>query len=87
MLQYVTPETLTFLGENPHRLFLISDYQLVISRAVAPSRQKYVTDESTSIRNSGDAYRRPDNHTDMSEYWTGIPRAESGQETEMVVTT
>ena len=27
-----------FLGENPHRLFLISDYQLVISRAVAPSR-------------------------------------------------
>ena len=23
----------------------------------------------------------------MSEYWTGIPRAESGQETEMVVPT
>jgi len=27
------------------------------------------------------------NHTDMSEYWTDIPRAESGQETEMVVPT
>lgn len=36
-----------------------------------------------AIRNCGDAY----NHTDISEYWTGIPRAESGQETEMVVTT
>ena len=43
--------------------------------AVAPSRHE--------TRNSGDAY----NHTDMSEYWTGIPRAESGQETEMVVPT
>ena len=32
-------------------------------------------------------WRRPDNHTDMSEYWTGIPRAESEQETKMVVPT
>ena len=40
--------------------------------------RQYVTAETLT---------RPDNHTDMSEYWTGIPRAESGQETEMVVPT
>ena len=32
-------------------------------------------------------YVTPETLTDISEYWTGIPRAESGQETEMVVTT
>ena len=64
---------------------MVFDYQCVTGAHVAPSRK--ASDESTSIRNSGDAYRRPDNHTDMSEYGTGIPRAESGQETEMVVPT
>ena len=47
MLQYVTPETLTFLGTNPHVILQLLANQAVTKIDVAPSRWK------AKVRNSG----------------------------------
>ena len=47
MLQYLTPETLTFLATNPHAILQLPTNQTVTKINVAPSRRK------ANARNSG----------------------------------